>query len=115
MSQVQDTIEHFKMLIETKSADEYQLVSRKELEDVISELDRLGKIIEVRPNPPHELFQLLIHLEKHLDRGDRLKKQGGSWNLFAPDGEGLTSAHSIYGLLVNSHFMKLYKRSETDD
>ena len=107
-----DTIEHFKMLIETKSADEYQLVSRKELEDMVSELDRLNKIIEIRSSPPHELFQLLIILEKHLNRGDKLKKQGADWNLFAPDGEGLTSAYSIYGLLMNSHFKKLTARKD---
>ena len=112
MSQVQDTIEHFKMLIETKNADEYQLVSQKELEDVTDEIDRLNKIIEIRSSPPHELFQLLIILEKHLNRGDKLKKQGADWNLFAPDGEGLTSAYSIYGLLMNSHFKKLTARKD---
>ena len=107
MSQVQETIEHFKMLIETKRADEYQLVSREELKDVTDEIDRLNKVLEGRPAVPTELFQLLVILEKHLEGGDRLKKQAASWHLFAPDGEGITSAHSIYGLLMNSHFLKL--------
>lgn len=107
MTELQESLNYLKIFTESKTCDDPQLISCADVKIVIDEIDRLNKILEGRPAIPTELFQLFVILEKHLDKGDKLKKQGSNWHLFAPNGNGLTSAHSIYGLLMNSKFMKL--------
>ena len=107
MTEVQESLDYLKMFTVSKSCDAQQLISCADVKIVVDEIDRLNKVLEGRPAVPTELFQLLVILEKHLDRGDKLKKKGANWNLFDPSGEGLTAAHSIYGLLMNSKFMEL--------
>lgn len=110
MTELEESIERLTILTENKICDTWQSVDCDDVQQALNEIERLNKVLLGRPSPPHELFQLLIILEKHLDRGDKLKKQGANWHLFKPDGEGSTSAHTIYGLLMNSYFMKLTEK-----
>lgn len=101
MTEKQTVLTYFAALAESGTCDDWQSVSCEDIKTVMDEINRLERLVSKAPT----FTELCSLLEKVILDGHKLKKQGPNWHLFAQDGEGVTSAHSIFGVMMNMHHL----------